>query len=93
MVIALILVNIVLSWNIEGQELASVRRYPNEGQYSPISVYLPFYYIAINRLARLDALQTKFCENSLSASNSKNSAKLILQERYHFCTTAISYVI
>ena len=37
-VIALILVNIVPSWDIEGRELASVRRYPIEGQYSPISV-------------------------------------------------------
>ena len=37
-VIALILVDIVPSWDIEGRELASVRRYPNEGQYSPISV-------------------------------------------------------
>ena len=34
-VIALILVNIVPSWDIE---LARVRRYPIEGQYSPISV-------------------------------------------------------
>ena len=31
-------VNIVPSWDIEGRELASVRRHPNEGQYSPISV-------------------------------------------------------
>ena len=30
-VIALILVNIVPGWDIEGRELASVRRYPNEG--------------------------------------------------------------
>ena len=37
-VIALISVNIVPSWDIEGRELASVRRYPNKGQYSPISV-------------------------------------------------------
>ena len=37
-VIALISVNIVPSWDIEGRELASVRRYPNEGHYSPISV-------------------------------------------------------
>ena len=37
-VIALISVNIVPSWDIEGRELASGRRYPNEGQYSPISV-------------------------------------------------------
>ena len=37
-VIALISVNIVPSWDIEGRELASVRRYHNEGQYSPISV-------------------------------------------------------
>ena len=37
-VIALILVNIVPSWDIEGRELASVRGYPIEGQYSPISV-------------------------------------------------------
>ena len=50
-VIALISVNIVPSWDIEGfelasvhrypnsegRELASVRRYPNSGQYSPIS--------------------------------------------------------
>ena len=33
----LILVNIVQSWDIEGHELASVRRYPNDGQYSHIS--------------------------------------------------------
>ena len=26
----------VPSWDIEGRELASVRRYPDEGQYSPI---------------------------------------------------------
>ena len=32
-VIALISVNIVPSWDIEGRELASVRRYHNEGQY------------------------------------------------------------
>ena len=31
-------VNIVPSWDIEGRHFASVRRYPNEGQYSPISV-------------------------------------------------------
>ena len=37
-VIALISMNIVPSSDIEGRELASVRRYPNEGQYSPISV-------------------------------------------------------
>ena len=37
-VIALISANIVPSLDIEGCELASVRRYPNEGQYSPISV-------------------------------------------------------
>ena len=37
-VIALILVNIVLSWHIKGREFVSVVRYPNEGQYSPISV-------------------------------------------------------
>ena len=37
-VIALILVNIVPSWDIEGHELASIRRCPSEGQYSPISV-------------------------------------------------------
>ena len=37
-VIALISANIVPSLDIEGRELASVRRYPNEGQYSPISV-------------------------------------------------------
>ena len=37
-VIALILANIVPSLDIEGRELASVRRYPNEGQYLPISV-------------------------------------------------------
>ena len=36
-VIALISVNIVPSWDIEGRELASVRSYPNEGQYSLIS--------------------------------------------------------
>ena len=37
-VIALMSVNIVPSCDIEGRELASVHRYPNEGQYSPISV-------------------------------------------------------
>ena len=37
-VIALILVNIVPNSDIEGRELASVRRYATEGQYSPISV-------------------------------------------------------
>ena len=37
-VIVLISVNIVPSWDIEGRELASVRRYPNKGHYSPISV-------------------------------------------------------
>ena len=37
-VIALISANIVPSLDIEGRELASVRRYPNEGQYSSISV-------------------------------------------------------
>ena len=37
-VIALILANIVPSLDIEGRELGSVRRYPNEGQYLPISV-------------------------------------------------------
>ena len=37
-VIALISANIVPSLDIEGRELASGRRYPNEGQYSPISV-------------------------------------------------------
>ena len=37
-VIALILGNIVPSRDIEGRELASVRSYPSEGQYSPISV-------------------------------------------------------
>ena len=37
-VIALISSSIVPSWDIEGRELASVRRYPNEGHYSPISV-------------------------------------------------------
>ena len=47
-VIALISANIVPSWDIEGSKLASVRRYPNEGQYSPISVRKTFYYIAIN---------------------------------------------
>ena len=36
--IALISANIVLSLDIEGRELASIRRYPNEGQYSLISV-------------------------------------------------------
>ena len=36
--IALILVNIVPGWDIEGHELASVHRYPYEGQYSPISM-------------------------------------------------------
>ena len=38
-VIALILVNIVPSWDIEGRELAIDRRYPIEGQYSPIYSY------------------------------------------------------
>ena len=37
-VIALILVNIVPRWDMEGRELASVLRYLNEGQYSSISV-------------------------------------------------------
>ena len=37
-VIALISADIVPSLDIEGRELASVRRYPNEGQYSLISV-------------------------------------------------------
>ena len=37
-VIALISANIVPSLDIEGRELVSVRRYPNEGQYSSISV-------------------------------------------------------
>ena len=37
-VIALISADIVPSLDIEGRELASIRRYPNEGQYSPISV-------------------------------------------------------
>ena len=37
-VIALISADIVPSLDIKGRELASVRRYPNEGQYSPISV-------------------------------------------------------
>ena len=36
-VIALISVNIVPSWDIEGRELVSARRYPNEKHYSPIS--------------------------------------------------------
>ena len=36
--IALKLANIVPSWYVEGYELASVRTYPSEGQYSPISV-------------------------------------------------------
>ena len=31
-VIALISVNIFPSWDIEGRELASARRYPNKGQ-------------------------------------------------------------
>ena len=52
-VIALISVNIVPSWDIEGRELASIRRYPNDRQYSPISVQKPFYYIAINILYHL----------------------------------------
>ena len=55
-VIALILVNIVPGLDIEELELASVRRYPSEGQYSPISVQSLFYYIAINSFARLNAL-------------------------------------
>ena len=37
-IIALISADIVPSFDIKGRELASVRRYPNEGQYSPISV-------------------------------------------------------
>ena len=37
-VITLISADIVPSFDIEGRELASVCRYPNEGQYSPISV-------------------------------------------------------
>ena len=37
-VIALISADIVQSLDIGGRRLASVRRYPNEGQYSPISV-------------------------------------------------------
>ena len=37
-VIALISADIVPSLDIEGRKLASVRRYSNEGQYSPISV-------------------------------------------------------
>ena len=37
-VTALISANIVQSLDIEGRELASVPRYPNEGQYSLISV-------------------------------------------------------
>ena len=45
-VIALISANIVPSLDIEGRELASLCRYPNKGQYSPISVRYPFYYIA-----------------------------------------------
>ena len=32
------ILNIVPRWDIEGRELASLRRYPNERQYSPISV-------------------------------------------------------
>ena len=35
---ALISVNIVPSWDIEGRQLVNGRRYPNEGQYSTISV-------------------------------------------------------
>ena len=45
---ALILVNIVSSWDIEGLKLGRVCGYPNEGQYSPISMQYPFYYIAMN---------------------------------------------
>ena len=52
-VIAPISVNIVPSGDIKGRKLESVRRYPNGGQYSPISVQLPFYYIAINILCHL----------------------------------------
>ena len=37
-VIVLVFVNIVPSWDIETREPANVRRYPNKGQYSPISV-------------------------------------------------------
>ena len=49
-VIALISADIAPSLDIEVRDLASVRRYPNEGQYSPISVRKPFNYIAINIL-------------------------------------------
>ena len=41
-VIALILVNIVPRWDIEGRSQAHVLRYPSSGQYSPISVQWPF---------------------------------------------------
>ena len=47
-VIALISANIVPSLDIKGRELASVRRYSNEGQYSPLSAQQPFYDMAIN---------------------------------------------
>ena len=35
---ALISVNIVPSWDMEGRKLVSAHRYTSEGQYSPISV-------------------------------------------------------
>ena len=37
-VIALNMGNVVLSWDIEGRKLASIRRYPSEGKIPPISV-------------------------------------------------------
>ena len=45
-VIILILVNIAPSWDIEGRELQALAlRYPNEVQYSPISVHLSSFSI------------------------------------------------
>ena len=41
-IIALISVNIVTSWDIEGCELASVRRYPNEGNIHRYQCNNPF---------------------------------------------------
>ena len=84
--------NILPSWDIK-HKLTSVCRYPNKGQYSHISVQQPFYCIAINSFAQLNALKTNFCEKTLSEGNSNNSAKLILQKQYHVCTNETSYVI
>ena len=54
----MILVNIVPSWDIEGRELAIVRRYPIEGQYiTNISVITLLLYSFIY-LFRLQAFLT-----------------------------------